>query len=259
VASFYTRREDGLFVPTQATVGPWDPNLQHGSPLAALIATTVESTAKEPPDHPMRVAHFALDFFGPVNLEPLEVEATIARAGKKIELSTVRVKRGEKVLLRATVWRVDAAHEGAPPVHVEPPPPLPPKAATNLFPGVPRFGYGDALEWRFVSGGFAELGPATVWSRLLVGIVDEKPVSPVARVLAMVDSANGISAEVDLRKYLFVPVSLTVSLAREPEGEWMGMSARTMLGGGGGTTHATLFDTKGTLGEALQTLYVERR
>ncbi len=243
-------------MPTPATVGPWDPKLQHGSPLAALIATRVE---KQHPDDGLRVAQLTLDFLGPVGLDPLDVEATVARAGKKIELSTVTVRGPARPLLRATVWRVDAAHVGASAVHVEPAPPLPPASTTSLFPGVPRFGYGEALEWRFVSGGFDKLGPATVWSRLKVPIVDDEPVSGVARLLAMVDSANGISAEIDLRAYLFVPVSLTVSIARDPVGEWTGMSARTMLAGGAGTTHATLFDAEGTLGEALQTLYVEKR
>jgi hypothetical protein len=194
-----------------------------------------------------------------VNLDPLDVEVSVARGGKKIELSNVVVKSATRPLLRATVWRVDAEHVGAPAVHVSPAPNLPPSAATKLFANVPRFGYGEALEWRFVSGGFDVLGPATVWSRLRVAIVDDEPVAPVARLLAMVDSANGISAEMDLSAYLFVPVNLTVSIAREPTGEWMGMSARTMLAGGAGTTHADLFDSAGTLGEALQTLYVEKR
>ena len=36
--AFYLREADDVFVPTTATVGPWDPNLQHGSPPAALLA-----------------------------------------------------------------------------------------------------------------------------------------------------------------------------------------------------------------------------
>jgi hypothetical protein len=76
----------------------------------------------------------------------------------------------------------------------------------------------------------------------------------------MVDSANGISNELDVRKYLFVPVNLTVSIARHPEGEWIGMRARTSLASeGAGTTYARLFDAQGYFGEALQTLFVEPR
>jgi acyl-CoA thioesterase len=85
-------------------------------------------------------------------------------------------------------------------------------------------------------------------------------VSALARALAMVDSANGISAELDVRKFLFVPVNLTVSIDRAPLGEWVGMSAKTRLASEGvGTTHARLFDETGYLGESLQTLFVEPR
>ena len=52
-------------------------------------------------------------------------------------------------------------------------------------------------------------------------IVQGEPVSPLSRVLAMVDSANGISAELDPRAFLFVPVTLTVSWrARRSASGW---------------------------------------
>ena len=255
VKPFYQSRGDA-FVPTEATVGPWDPRLQHGSPLAALVARCVARDGSL-----LRIAQLTLDFLGPVGLEPLFVEPVVTRPGKKIELSTVTVRSAERPLLRASVWRVRAGDPGSTPsANVSAPPAMPAEATTKLFPGVPRFGYGESLEWRFVSGSFADLGAATVWSRLLVPIVDQEPPSQVARVLAMVDSANGISAELDVRHYLFVPVSLTVSLARVPVGEWMGMSARTLVSGsGGGTTRAELFDSAGSLGEAVQTLFIESR
>jgi hypothetical protein len=137
---------------------------------------------------------------------------------------------------------------------------LPETATSTYFESVPRFGYGDALEWRFAEGSFVEMGPATVWSRLRVAIVSGEEVSPLARVLAMVDSANGISAELDVRSYLFVPVNLTVTLARYPIGEWVGMRAVTSLVEDGiGVTRARLFDERGSIGWALQSLYVDKR
>jgi hypothetical protein len=99
-----------------------------------------------------------------------------------------------------------------------------------------------------------------VWSRLRVEIVEGEPIPPIARALAMVDSANGISAELDVGKYLFVPVNLSVSLTREPIGEWVGMRAVTALSSDGvGTSRARLFDSRGTIGRAMQTLFVEPR
>jgi hypothetical protein len=37
-AMMFVGSPNDVFVPTTATVGPWDPNLQHGSPPAALLA-----------------------------------------------------------------------------------------------------------------------------------------------------------------------------------------------------------------------------
>jgi hypothetical protein len=255
--SFYTR-EGERFVATPATVGPWDPRLQHGSPVASLLGTRIERAAAE---GGRRVAYFSLDFLGAVPVATLDVSVACERPGKKIALFAASVAVEGRPAARASAWVLAARAGTSPEVRLdEPPPPRPETAASTYFKSVPRFGYGDALEWRFAEGHFEEIGPAAVWSRLRVAIVEGEPVSPLARVLAMVDSANGISAELDVRDYLFVPVNLTVSLARPPEGEWVGMRAVTSLAAEGvGTTRARLFDARGTIGRALQTLYVERR
>ena len=251
-------REQELFHPTPATAGPWDPGLQHGGPPAALLGTVLEATA---PRAGSRIGHFTLDFLGPVPLAPLQVSAEVVRPGRKIELLSATASVSGRPVLRATAWRLAVEPGRSPEVSQgEAPPPLPAAPETRLFPEVAPFGYGLALEWRFAEGGFHELGPGTAWTRLRVDIVEGEPVTALARALAMVDSANGISAELDTRAFLFVPVTLTVSLARAPEGEWVGMSARTAIAGEGvGTTHARLFDARGYFGESLQTLFVEPR
>ena len=255
MSSFYVRKRDGVFEATASTVGPWDPKLQHGSPVVSLVATRFVKEG-------MRVAHVSLDFLGPVPVAEMEVKTQVDRAGKKIELRSATVSVDGKPRARVSAWLLQTSEGRNPNVHLddEPPPPMPEKAVDSYFEAVPRFGYGDALEWRFAEGSFAEIGPATVWSRLRVAIVEGEPVPPIARALAMVDSANGISAELDVRKYIFVPVNLSVSLTREPIGEWVGMRAVTELSSDGvGTTRAWLFDSRGSIGRALQTLFVEPR
>ncbi len=249
---FYSHPSDGNFVATGATVGPWDPKLQHGGPLAALHGTRIERVAKPG----MRLAHFAMEFLAPVAVGPLDVATAALRPGKKIELWSAT-----SASIRATAWLLRVGVDRAESVgQSERVPPMPDVAASTYFKTVPRFGYGDALEWRFAEGGFESLGPAAVWSKLRVAIVEGEDVTPLARVLAMIDSANGISAELDVAKYLFVPVNLTVSLARYPEGDWVGMRAETSVARDGiGTTRARIFDAGGTIGRALQTLYVDRR
>ncbi|HEX4514929.1 MAG TPA: thioesterase family protein, partial [Polyangiaceae bacterium] len=222
MSAFYVRKREGVFEATASTVGPWDPKLQHGSPVVSLLATRLEKDE-------MRVAHVSLDFLGPVPVAEMEVTTSVDRPGKKIELRSAIASVDGKPRARVSAWLLRTSDGKNPSAHVddEPPPPMPDKAVDSYFEAVPRFGYGDALEWRFAEGHFAEIGPATVWSRLRVEIVEGEPIPPIARALAMVDSANGISAELDVGKYLFVPVNLSVSLTREPIGEWVGMRAVT--------------------------------
>lgn len=258
MGSFYTRKGE-QYVSSPSTVGPWDPKLQHGGPVAALLGTRIEQAAARPD---MRLAQFALEFMGPVPVATLDVSAEVVRPGKRISHWAARASVGGRESVRVTAWMLSAKEGRNPLIHLQdsPPPPMPETAVDTYFEAVPHFGYGDALEWRFPEGGFKELGPATCWARLKVSLVEGEPVSPLARVLAMVDSANGISAELDVGKYLFVPVNLTVALAREPSTEWTAMRAVTSISSDGiGVTRAQLFDQRGAIGEALQTLYVEPR
>jgi hypothetical protein len=256
--AFYWRSGE-RYAATHATVGPWDPKLQHGGPVAALLGSRIEKAAAR---KDARVAQFALQFFGPAPVAELDVTTELLRPGKRIAHWSASASVGGREAVRASAWVLQTSEGRNPLVHLEdaPPPPMPDSPVSTFFPSIPHFGYGDALEWRFPEGGFESLGPATCWARLRVSIVDGEPVSPLARVLAMVDSANGISAELDVGKYLFVPVNLTVSLAREPATEWTAMRAVTSLASDGvGVTRAQLFDERGVIGEALQTLFVEPR
>ena len=80
------------------------------------------------------------------------------------------------------------------------------------------------------------------------------------RVLAAYDSVNGVSATLDWSRYLFINVDLSVHLARLPEGEWVGLDAITIPEPDGiGITDTALFDERGPLGRAVQTLFVGER
>jgi hypothetical protein len=258
-SAFYVPLGESRFRATDATVGPWSPDLQHGSPPAALIARALEHTL---PRSDARVGRIAFDFFGPVAVGEVSLEVAVERPGSRIELSRVRLSVGDRIAMQATAWRI-VTQPGRVPV-VPPPamdlPALPEEQRMGLFDSVPRFGYGDALEWRFTEGAFDTLGPATAWARPRLPLVEGEALSPLVRLLLFVDSANGISAELHPARYTFVPVELTVAIHRYPRTEWTGMRARTTIEGDGvGLVRADLFDEDGPLGTALQTLYVAPR
>jgi hypothetical protein len=257
-SSFYVPGPDLHFQATSATVGPWGPAHQHGSPPAALLVRTLEHALPRPD---ARVGRVAFDFFGPVAVGEVALEVEVVRPGARIELARAKLSAGGRLAMQASVWRIAAAAGRAP--AMVPPfevPAVPATPTTQLFGDVPSFGYGEALEWRFVEGAFDRKGPATAWSRPKVPLLEGEPLSPLSRVLLMVDSANGISAELEPSRYTFVPVELSVALHRHPRTEWVGMRARTTIEGDGiGLVRAELFDQEGALGSALQTLFVAPR
>ncbi|HEX4383266.1 MAG TPA: thioesterase family protein, partial [Myxococcales bacterium] len=196
MASFYTRKGE-QYASSPSTVGPWDPKLQHGGPVAALLGTRIEQAAARPD---CRVAQFSMQFMGPVPVADLDVTVGQVRPGKRISHWSASASARGREAVRVNAWMLSVKEGRNPLIHLQdsPPPPMPAEAISTYFEAVPHFGYGDALEWRFPEGGFKELGPATCWARLKVSLVEGEPVSPLARVLAMVDSANGISAELDV-------------------------------------------------------------
>jgi hypothetical protein len=160
--------------------------------------------------------------------------------------------------MTARAWRLPVT--GAPAAgDAGPPPPRPAVAATP--PDSWRdFGYGDAVEWRFAAGGWEEPGPATVWTRLRVALVPDEPPSPLARVLAVADSGNGVSATLDFGRWLFINPELTLHVQRPARGEWICLDAATRIAAGGaGVARSVLSDDEGPVAYGAQALVVAPR
>ena len=69
-----------------------------------------------------------------------------------------------------------------------------------------------------------------------------------------------MSAAFDFERNRFVNVDLGVHLHRLPAGEWVGLEATTTPEPSGiGLADTALWDERGPLGRALQTLLIERR
>jgi hypothetical protein len=116
------------------------------------------------------------------------------------------------------------------------------------------------MEVRFLTGDFATPGPATAWFRLRHPLIDGESPTPLQRLAAAADFPNGISTELPWRDWLFINPDLTLYIEREPVGEWICLDAEMHVQAGGvGQTHARIYDTRGPVGRALQSLYVAPR
>jgi acyl-coenzyme A thioesterase PaaI-like protein len=240
-------------VPTRHTAGPWSPDAQHGGPPAALLARAVDAVG----DGTRTVSRITVDLLGPVPLAPLGVRAAVTRPGRSVELLGAELADDAgRVVMRASAWRVPRGVGGAVAGLPEPPPGPDHGRELELPPGWHR-GYLDTITWRWVEGSLAEPGPATVWMRPGVPLAAGEELTPLQRLLVCVDSASGVSSARDIRQWQFMNTELTVHLVRELRGEWVGLRARTVLGGGAsGLALAEVFDEEGFVGHSAQALLV---
>jgi len=116
-------------------------------------------------------------------------------------------------------------------------------------------GYLASIELGFTAGSFAEPGPAMAWGRQRIPLLDGEHPTPWQRVLLLADSASGISLALDPSQYPAINCDLSVTVHRDPVGEWIGLDAQTTISSGqGATTTATLLDRSGPIGTATQAL-----
>jgi hypothetical protein len=256
--SFYEPLGDGSFRSTEATIGPWDRRLQHGSPPITLIGRALEQAT---PPSAMRVARLSVEFLGPVPVADVKVTTERLRRGQRVELWGATLEAGGRTALRATSWKIlSEPGRSLKAGEDEPPPPIPPPHPQEFFEGVDWVGYAHGLEWRFVSGAFTQLGHAVVWTRAKLPLVPGEALTPLQRVLLMLDSANGVSAVLPVKAWTFVPVDFNVVLYRHPRSEWVGMDAHSVVGDEGvGMTYARIFDEEGNVGRSVHTLFVAPR
>lgn len=242
---------------TVHTTGPWDSRFEHGGPPSALLARALERC--EPRSDTM-VARVSVDLLGPVPVGELDLRVRMARPGRSVELVEAALSAAGRDVARASAWRVRRNAAQAVPDRHPAPLPLPPPGAPPLR-GDWIGGYLDAVEWRLVGGpGFVEPGPATAWTRLRHPLVPGEEPSPLQRVLAVADSGNGLSSELDLARWHFINPELTVHLHREAVGEWICLDAATTISPGGvGLATSVLSDRLGPVGVGAQSLLVAPR
>jgi hypothetical protein len=96
--------------------------------------------------------------------------------------------------------------------------------------------------------------------RLAVPLIAGQTPTPLQRTLAAADFGNGVASALPWGQFLFINTDLTVSLPYTPQGEWIGLDASTSLNAqeGRGVAYSRLYDERGAIGHALQSLFVQR-
>jgi len=255
--------DGGGFLAAQITRGPWDERMMHGGPPAALLAREVQRTQ---PGDDLVVTRLTIELLGGVPLGPVSLASSLARPGRRFQVVDATLDAGGRRSCLARAVRVRRAElpgaAGSPPASAGPaslPPPEDGEPLAAFLRSDREMFYPGACEIRHVVG---ELGSGAVaaWIRLRGEVVAGEAPSQLSRVAAAADFANGLSWILPIEDWLYVNTELTIHLAREPEGEWIGLDARTSMSRAGfGLSTATLHDLHGPFGACAQSLFVEPR
>jgi hypothetical protein len=248
---------DGRFLATELARGPWDPGAQHGGAPAALLMRAFEQL---PAAEGLLLGRVTYELLRPVPIAALQIRAEVVRPGRRVQLLEASLWTDEAVeVVRARALQVQAAEAPANPAEARPPGPEHGAPNDTQPPYRPMFAP-DTMEIRFVDGEFRARGPATAWFRMRVPLVTGEQATPLQRLAAAADFGNGISSPLNWEEYLFINPDLTLYIEREPQGEWIGLDARTTIAEGGiGVSESTLYDSVGRVGRATQALLVVPR
>ncbi|MGF9646342.1 thioesterase family protein [Pseudarthrobacter oxydans] len=253
---YYQALGDGRFRSTIHAQGAWNVHEQHMAPASGLMADSLE---RHQPRTDMRMARLSFEILGLIPGGEFHIDTTTLRPGRTIELLQAELVAGGRTAIRATAWRlvtsdtseVAAVEDTAIPGPDE----CKPYDGASVWPG----GYIRSLEMRVAEG--HRPGAGKVWLRTDHPLTDREDSGDLARLMGLVDTANGIAARVPpgADSYAFPNLDLQIHMYRRPEGEWLGLDNAVSFGGDGiGLTSTVLHDFQGPFGRAEQILTVRR-
>lgn len=250
------------FAATDLVRGTWSAEIQHAAPVSALLVRALERLEAR---DDTRLSRVTIDLLGPVPVAgALWVQARVDRPGKQIELVSAELLAPgpdlqPRPVARATGWRLqtldtaEVQHASAAPLR-----PVDEARRNDMKQNWDR-NYVHSLDWRWLTTPLAP-GDGEAWISPVVDLVAGEPMSPLQRLFAVADDANGVGTKLDIRKWTFLNTDLVVHIHRIPDGEWIGIRAETNYGPDGiGSTIGTLFDQHGAVAGIQQSVLVRRR
>jgi hypothetical protein len=258
----YSEIGDGMFLASELTRGPWHPDHQHAGPPSGLICRAVERAAAS--QGLTHLARLTVNLLRPTPIGECRVDVAADYVGRNAGHFSGRLIAEGKDVARFTALMQREDLERLPEGTPGHPPPIAPKPPGDSSPVTMALangsvGYGHFVENRLAAGRFFN-GPSAAWFRMNHPLVAGETPSGYQRAAVAGDSGNGISAALDIKKYLFLNCDLTINLFRRPEGEWICLESRSLFGDNGcGLAESALYDERGLIGRATQSLAVRAR
>jgi acyl-CoA thioesterase len=247
--AFFTVDGDS-YVPGQLTQGPWGAAMG-GQIVGGLLGWGIEQSGIDPDLQPAR---FTVDLLRPALMEPVQIQTSVQREGRRIKLVDAALVQNGTVVARASALFLRRGDHPDGQVWSSPAqmPPLP--SSSDGFPDEMPFliwGYGATLEGSpgIAAGEWEQThSQKFAWARLFRPMVHGHPLTPFTR-LAFVGDITSSLTHWGTSGLRYINADYTVTASRLPDGEFLGLAAQSHYGTAGvATGAATLFDRHGPIG-----------
>ena len=247
--AFFTVDGDS-YLPGVMTRGPWGAALG-GQNVGGLLAWGIERSGIDPELQPAR---FTVDLLSPVLPEPVRIQTTVQREGRRIKLVDGTLLQNGKTVARASALFLRRGEHPEGEVWSAPMemPPLP--MQTDGFPADMPFliwGYGATFAGSpGIAAGEWEQSHSRkfAWTRLFRPMVEGHPLTPFVR-LAFVGDITSSLTHWGTGGLRYINADYTVTASRLPDGEYLGLAAQSHYGSAGvAAGSAILFDRHGPIG-----------
>jgi len=257
--SFFYSEDNEWFQPTSHTRGPWDEHACHAGPPTALLARAVELLLPE-----QRLTRLSVNLLRPIPFKLLRVEATVQRQGRTVSVTEASLidNTGKPIVSAQGMHLTPTSHQnlatqtkriGNPEDALPGDFPI-----TQSLHDKPAFN-GVGVCVRYPAGHDHLPGPTTAWLKT-VPLLDYELPSPFQRICPLADCGNAFGRNSEPCDVTFMNTDLTIVLHRDPEGDWMGTQSHGYWEPNGiGLADAMLFDHRGCVGHAMQTLVLRAR
>lgn len=254
MTAYFERIDESAFHATPAVGGAWSVDEQHISPALGLITHAIERDHHARRGSDLQLGRISFDILGTMPIDRVDLDVRVMRPGRTIELVEASLSHGGRAAVIARAWLMQVADTAALAGSSLPVMPgrdlLEPWSAGEIWPGQ----YVRSVEYHRRE---VEPGRAWTWMRPRIPILDGEDVSATARLLGLVDTANGVTPRLAPSEVAFPNVDLTCHLVAQPRGEWIGFDTTVAVGPTGlGLTHSVLHDERGPIGTVQQILTV---
>jgi len=254
--AFFSIHEGEWYVGNDGARGPWSEHACHAGPVTGLLVRALERAIDD-----KQLVRITADYVRPIPMAGFRIETESIRNGRAVAAgrATLIDSDGKACATATSLHIVKSAFERLPTSTID----LPNRQSATPGEFVIESAHHDKPFFRdwidvaYPPGESSSPGPTTIWMKAPPLLADERP-SPFQSICPLADCGNGTSRNSNLDDATFVNPDLTIILHRLPESEWHASSAISFWEPSGiGLSQATLFDERGAIGVASQTLLIQ--